>query len=177
MRSIVLAAALLGTVAPVIASAQMSAAPVPPQLKTGLLGADDIQKLLPPTVYFKGQSAPLQLRNAAALRFADGAAMFASLVDTSGYSTAVREKYQFYLVTEFPLTINGKQLAAGAYGAGFLSDGTFVVMDIGGHDLLTGSTTTDPEMRRPRPLQMVAAGADLRLYLGRQYVTVHADHR
>ncbi len=109
-------------------------------------------------MYFRGQTAPLQLRNAGAVRFPDNAVLFASLVDTSGYSTSVRERYQFYLVTEVPLRVGEKSLPAGAYGAGFLEDGTFVVMDIGGHDLLLSRTTRDENMQRPRPLQLVTGG-------------------
>ncbi len=139
-----------------------------------LLSSEQVSKLLPPAVFFKGQSAPLQLRNAAAARFADGAVLFASLVDTSGYSSNVRERYQFYLVTETPLAVADKALAAGAYGAGFLEDGTFVVMDIGGHDVLLSRTQKDDTMHRPRPLQLVAGtkAGELRLYLGRSFITL-----
>lgn len=139
-----------------------------------LLAPDAVNKLLPPSVYFRGQSAPLQLRNAAAARFPDNAVLFASLVDTSGYSTSVRERYQFYLVTEVLLTIADKPLPAGAYGAGFLEDGTFVVMDIGGRDVLLSRTTRDENMHRPRPLQIVTGPmpGQLRLYLGRSFVPI-----
>lgn len=157
----------VAVVAPAVA--QMASAPVPPVLGTGLLPAEQVEKLLPVSVFFKEQSAPLQLRNAAAFRFADGAILWASLVDTSGYSTGVREKYQFYLVTETAVSVGGQSLAAGSYGAGYLSNGTFTVMDVGGHELLHGAVRTDAELRRPRPLQMVATGGEVRLYLGRQY--------
>ena len=178
MKSFALACALiLGSTASVWpARAQMTASPEPPKLGTGVLSADEVAKLLPPAVYFKGQSAPLQLRNAGAVRFSDGAAFFASLVDTSGYSTSVREKYQFYLVTEFPMRVGDHDLPPGAYGAGFLNDGTFVVMDLGAHDLFTGKVQTDAAMRRPRPLQIVADHEEYRLYLGRQFVPLHPMH-
>jgi hypothetical protein len=151
----------------------------PASATVGLLSADELPKLLPPSVFFHGQTAPLQLRNAAAVRFPDGSVLFASLVDTSGYSTSVRERYQFYLLTEMPLTIGGKPLAAGAYGAGFLEDGTFVVMDVGGHDVLLARTERDDTMQRPRPLQMVmgAKPDDLRLYLGRSFATLSRTGR
>ena len=139
-----------------------------------LLAPEEVNKLLPPSVFFRGQTAPLQLRNAAAARFSDGAILFASLVDTSGYSTSVRERYQFYLVTEVPLTLGEKSLPAGAYGAGFLEDGTFAIMDIGGHDVLLARTEHDETMHRPRPLQLVSGSTpgELRLYLGRSYASL-----
>ena len=140
----------------------------------GLLPQTELEKLLPPSVFFQGQSAPLQLRNAAAVRFPDNAILFASLVDNSGYSTGIRERYQFYLVTETAIEIAGKQLSPGAYGAGFLDDGSFLIMDIGGHDLMTTATAADDTLHRPRPLQLVAGSAqgEFRLYLGRRYAVL-----
>lgn len=151
---------------------QTSSTTVAGSSSPALLSPEQIGKLLPATVYFRGQTAPLQLRNAAAGRYPDGGVVWASLVDTSGYSTSVRERYQFYLVTEAPLLIGAKVLLAGAYGAGFLEDGTFVIMDVGGHDVLLSRTERDENMHRPRPLQLVAGASpeELRLYLGRSFV-------
>ena len=151
--------------------AQMSAVPATPQIAQGLIAPEQLEKLLPPSVYFQGQSAPLQLRNAAGVKTVSGI-VWAALVDTSGYSSGVRERYQFILVTETHLTIGGRPLPAGVYGAGFLSDGTFLVMDIGGHTLEQGRVESDSALKRPRPLQMTSTPGGLRLYLGRQFVTV-----
>ena len=64
-------------------------------VKEGLLTAADVgNKLLPEKVFFRGQIAPVQARNTGGLRYADGFLVFAGLVDSSGYSTAIREKYQ-----------------------------------------------------------------------------------
>lgn len=152
--------------------AQMASVPAKPVLSTGVLAADQIDKLLPPSVYFKGQSAPLQLRNSAGIRTAAGSIAWMALVDTSGYSTGVRERYQFYLVTEAPLQFGTANLPAGAYGAGFLADGTAIVLDLGAHEIAHTSAVTDSSMRRPRPLQITANGSAYRLYLGKQYVSV-----
>lgn len=152
--------------------AQMNAGPAAATLSTGVLPQAQVDRLLPATVYFQGQSAPLQLRNAAAYRAPGGGIVWMSLVDTSGYSTGVRERYQFYLVTEQTLTIGTATLPAGAYGGGFLSDGTALLMDLGGHDLAKTTVTNDEGLKRPRPLQLVQADGTLRLYLGRQYVPI-----
>lgn len=153
-------------------AAQMSAGTAVVQVATGLVPAPQLEKLLPGTVFFQQQSAPLQLRNAAAYRAESGNIVWASLVDTSGYSTGVRERYQFYFVTESAITIAGKPLPAGAYGGGFLSDGNLLIMDVGGHDVLRSKLSEDSGLRRPRPLQMTADAGALRLYLGRQYVSI-----
>ncbi len=152
--------------------AQMASAPAPPVLGTGVLAADQIDKLLPPSVYYKGQSAPLQLRNAAGIRTAAGSIAWMALVDTSGYSTGVRERYQFYLVTEAPLQFGTAVLPAGAYGAGFLADGTAIVLDLGAHEIAHTPAVTESSMHRPRPLQITANGSAYRLYLGKQYVSI-----
>ena len=153
--------------------AQMASAPsTSPALGTGVLPSDQVEKLLPPSVYFKGQSAQLQLRNAAGLRSASGSIAWMALVDTSGYSTGVRERYQFYLVTEAPLQFGDAVLSAGAYGAGFLADGKAIILDLGAHEIAHTSSATDASLRRPRPLQLTGDGPAYRLYLGKQYVSI-----
>ena len=141
---------------------------------SGLLPSADLDKLIPPTVFFRGQSATVQIRNSGAVRFPDGMIVFAAKVDTGGYATSVQERYQDYFVTEVPLLLGGplgKVLAPGAYGVGFVRQG-FLVMDVGGHTLLTVPTATQADMRRPTPLQILAApsGQGYRLYSGRTYV-------
>jgi hypothetical protein len=136
-----------------------------------LLTPDELQKLLPSTVYYGGQTASIQLRNSGGVRFSDGHYLLATLVDTSGYSSNIAAKYQGYLITEVPLAIAGKRIAAGAYGIGFVSGDKFVVTDLGSNDVLTVPTETDAQMARPRPLQILASpGSGFRLYAGRSYV-------
>jgi hypothetical protein len=138
-----------------------------------LLEPSDLQSILPAAVFFKGQSAPLQMRNATGIHFVDGAYLFASLVDTSGYSSGVQEKYQAYFVTEIPLRFGEHKLDAGAYGVGFVAENKFLVMDIGGHDLFTISSARDEGLRHPTPLKIVQAqeAGSYRLYAGRMYVS------
>ena len=149
---------------PLAASAQPPAA---------ILHAPEAQKLLPESVYYAGKSANTQLRNSAGLKFADNHYVFAVLVDTSGYSTAVQEKYQGYLLTEVSLDVDGKTLPAGAYGIGFVGD-HFVVTDIGTHDLLQARAFHDEKVQHPMPLQIMQGDAPdrYRLYLGRNFVVL-----
>jgi hypothetical protein len=136
-----------------------------------VLNAAEAQKLLPAAVYYKAQSASTQLRNSGGVKFADGYYMLATLVDTSGYSSDVASKYQAYLLTEVPLKIGGKTLPAGAWGIGFIGGDKFVVTDIGAHDVMTISYSTDSGIKRPMPLQVLPNPAGgFRLYEGRKYV-------
>jgi hypothetical protein len=130
----------------------------------------EMQKLVPATVYYRGQQAPTELRNSGGVKFADGFFVLATPVDTSGYSTGVQAKYQDYFITEVPLNIGGKILAPGIYGVGFIGD-KFLVTDVGAHDLLMVPTYDDNAMIHPKPLQVVANPAGgYRLYAGRKYV-------
>jgi hypothetical protein len=131
----------------------------------------DLQKLLPATVYYKGQSAPVQMRNSSGVKFGDGYNLLAAMVDTSGYSSDVSAKYQAYFITEVPVKFGGQALPAGIYGAGIVG-GKFVLTDVGGHDVLTSPMATDDALKHPMPLQFIAAGALYKLYLGRQFVTI-----
>lgn len=142
-----------------------------------VLTAQAAARLLPDAVYYAGKSANSQLRNAAGIHFGDGAYTLAVLVDTSGYSTAVQEKYQGYLLTETSLQFGGHSLPAGAYGFGFVK-GQFLVMDIGNHDILQAPTTHDANLHLPRPLQVLAgtAGGEYRLCSGRDCVAFSRGH-
>jgi len=163
MSKFAFAAVLLGMAVPAALTAQAA---------NKILEPADMQKLMPATVWYDGQSAPTQLRNSGGVKFADGHFVLATLVDTSGYSTGIAAKYQAYFVVEEPVKIGGKTLAAGIYGAGFIAGNKFVVTDVGAHDVLTVASTNDAAMARPRPLQVVADPAGgYRLYAGRNYVT------
>jgi hypothetical protein len=138
----------------------------------GILKAPDMANLMPATVFFRGQVAGVQARNSGGVKLADGMLVLCALVDTSGYSTAVQQKYQAYFITEVALDINGQVLKAGAYGVGFVEGNKFLVMDLGAHDLFTTAGVRDADLKRPTPLQVLADTAPnrYRLYINRNYV-------
>ncbi len=61
---------------PLILSAQ--------QPKAGVLNSQEVKRVVPATYFFRGQSAPVQLRNSAGFSVADGKLVLAGFVDTSG---------------------------------------------------------------------------------------------
>jgi hypothetical protein len=131
----------------------------------------EMQKLLPASVYYKGQSATTQLRNSGGVKFADGSFVLATMVDTSGYSTSIAANYQAYFITEVAIKIGGQSLPAGVYGVGFIADNKFIVTDVGAHEVFTVSTADDAGLKRPMPLQVIADPAGgYRLVAGRRYV-------
>jgi len=140
---------------------------------TVLAGAE-LTRVVPPGFYFQGLSAPTQMRNSAAARFGAKRFVVAGLVDTSGYAADVRAKYEGFFITDAPITINGSDLATGAYGFGFTNDGKMQILDLAGNQILSVATTRDSDLKRPRPLMMTKAGDGIRFYSGKDYVTVAA---
>ena len=145
------------------------------QVTPGVLSAEDLKKVVPGSYFFRGQSATVQLRNAAGFRTANGKLVMASLVDTSGYSADIAEKYQGFLITEEKLNIEGSDVVPGQYGFGFSKDGKFVVMDVAANDLLKVSFQLDANLPRAVPLKMVADHGSYRLYAGKKWVSIKAE--
>ena len=147
-------------------------------LKPGVLDRTEAAAILPKSVFYKGLSATVQGRNSAGIRFGNGDLVLVTLVDTSGYSSAVQQSYQAYLLNEVRLKIGDKVLPPGAYGFGFIGGDHIVVMDIGGNELLRENTVRDPQMTRPDPLHIVAEEGkpgQYRLYLGRSYIALSGE--
>lgn len=165
------ALAVFAVALPIVA--QNAAAPAKPTV--GVLHPPDLTNILPATVFFRGQSASTQARNSGGVRFADGALMLAALVDNSGYSSGIQEKYQAYLITEVALNFGGQRLEPGSYGAGIVRTGgdlKFVVMNLAAQDVFQTAAANDAKLHRPTPLQVVegSGAGKYRLYLGRNYV-------
>lgn len=139
-----------------------------------VLTGSDLSKVVPPGFYFQGLTAPTQMRNSAAARFGTNRYVIAGMVDTSGYAADIRARYEGFLITDSPITINGSELGIGAYGFGFSNDGKLNVLDLAGNEVLSVSTTKDNGMRRPRPLMMSKSGNGLRLYSGKDYAVIAA---
>jgi len=138
------------------------------------LSADELKTLVPTDFFFRGQKAPTQLRNSAGFELADGKVTLAALVDVSGYSTAIQQKYQGLLITEVKLNIGGSVLPPGEYGFGFAAD-KFVVMNVASEDVLSTGYQTDAEMKRPVPLKLDQDGAGYKLYAGKKWVALKPE--
>ncbi|MDP9267976.1 MAG: hypothetical protein M3P27_06570 [Acidobacteriota bacterium] len=144
-----------------------------PSAKPGLLTAEEVKAALPESVFFRGQKAPVQLRNTGGVRFGQGKLLLAAMVDNSGYSTGIAEKYQAYLITETKLKIGNHELIPGAYGCG-IAGGKLIVMDLAANDLFSVPEENDAKLNRPRPLQITANGGAYRLYFGKKFVSFAA---
>ncbi|HLO00177.1 MAG TPA: hypothetical protein VK208_17085 [Pyrinomonadaceae bacterium] len=148
-----------------IAAAQQSAV---------VLTGAELTRVVPPGFYFQGLTAATQMRNSVAVRFGANRYVIAGMVDTTGYAADLRAKYEGFLITDSPITINGSDLGVGAYGFGFSNDGKLNILDLAGNEVLSLSTTKDNQLKRPRPLMMMRSGTDIRLYSGKDYAVVAA---
>jgi len=129
-------------------------------------------RVVPTNFYFAGQSAPTQIRNAAAARIGKDRFIIAGMVDTSGYSSEIAAKYEGFFITDSPISIGGETLGAGAYGFGFSSDGKVNILDLGSKPVPSAVTQNDSDMKRPRPLQMISEARGIRFYKGKNYVLI-----
>ncbi len=174
MTALLLACALASAGSAGSAGAQMAAAPAASaqkELAPGPLAREMAAKLVPATVFFAGQVASVQTRNTGGVKL-PGGLVLAGIVDTSGYSTGVQQRYQAYLLLDTPAQFGGKLLEPGAYGCGMVN-GQFLVLDLSAKTLFSVAAQHDATMTRPMPLQVAAEanGSSYRLYLGRNYVS------
>ena len=142
------------------------------QNQVTVLAGAELTKVTPTGFYFQGQSAPTQMRNAAAARAGNDRFVIAGLVDTSGYAAEIRAKYEGFLITDSPVSVGGWDLSVGAYGFGFTNDGKFTILDVAGNQIASVASAKDNGLKRPRPLMMQKSGSEVRLYRGKDYVAI-----
>lgn len=151
-------------------SAMAQAAP------TLVSGDANLKKVVPESYFFRGLNATSQLRNSAAIHYADDFYVIAGLVDTSGYSTDVKAKYNGLFITEKKLKFDGgSTLTPGQYGMGYTADGKFHILNVAGDELLVAELKSDEKLARPQPLKIVVEGTTVKLYLGKKYVSFAAE--
>jgi hypothetical protein len=145
------------------------------QVTKHVLTSDELKKAVPAEYFFRGQKAPVQLRNAVGFQLADGKMILAALVDASGYSTAIQQKYQGMLITETRLNVGGSSLPPGQYGFGFAADNKFVVMDVANSDVLSASYQTDQALQHAVPLKLMEDGTGYKLYAGKKWIAIKTE--
>lgn len=143
-------------------------------LKPGILSASDVKSISPTTYYYAGRSASVQMRNTVGIRTQDGKNILAGMVDTSGYSTGIQQKYQGFFITEAKIHIEGTEVAPGEYGFGFMND-RFILTNVAAEDVLNTASKIDEQLKRPAPLKITDENGGYRLYAGKKYVVVQAE--
>ena len=124
--------------------------------------------------YLEGNSIPTQKRNTVILKGADGKHLVFGLLDTSGYSTEIQQKYAGMIIVERKVTIGGAAVGTGAYGFGLQKGtpaegpGKLVIYDVAGAKVGEAAAQYDAKLAQPVPLQFAGG----KLYVGRHWVEV-----
>jgi hypothetical protein len=133
---------------------------------------------IPNDFYLEGNRIPVEKRNAALLKTPAGARLVLALVDTTGYSSQVKQKYIGMLITEGSVSVCGVALSVGSYGFGLerpaatsSEDAKFFLYNQAGEKVGNCNAKKDKELKQPKPLNVVLSKeAGARLYLGRHFV-------
>jgi hypothetical protein len=123
--------------------------------------------------YLEGNSIPTEKRNAALVKTGSNARVEFALLDTSGYSSQVQEKYAGMIISEGSLNVCGVALGVGSYGFGTRlphpagsGDAQVFFYDQAGGKVGECTAAKDAALKAPKPLQVVVSGGKARLYLG-----------
>ncbi len=125
--------------------------------------------------YLEGNAIPTQERNAVLVRTAGGARVLFALIDTTGYSSQIQQKYEGMIISEGNFTICGHKVGVGSFGFGHTKppatsseEMKLYLYDQAGGKLAECAGKKDAAMAQPKPLQVVIAkGQPAKLYLGR----------
>jgi hypothetical protein len=167
---VVVASLLLGLVAANPASAQGGF-----RVEQG----EAFNKMVPRDFVLEENAIPTEKRNTVLVLTPSGSRVLAGLLDTSGYSSQVQEKYLGMVIAEGNLEVCGHQIGIGSYGFGIVksaggSEGkvsTFMLYNQAGKKVLGCATKWDSQLKSPRPLQIVVSGRGTsRLYVSRNWV-------
>jgi hypothetical protein len=131
-----------------------------------------------PNFYLESNAIPVQKRNAAMLKCPCGKRVVFALLDTSGYSVDVQQKYHGMVTTEMKLSLGGAAVPVGAVGLGLVKPAAaseapaqVIIYDVAGEKVAEGTAQLDANLAQPVPLQVVLAkDAAPRLYLGKYFV-------
>ncbi len=133
------------------------------------------EKALPKDFYLEGNRIPTEERNAALLKTPEGKRVVVALIDTTGYSSQIKQKYIGMIITEGNLSVCGISLGVGSYGFGLdkpapnsNADAKFFVYNQAGEKVGECSAKRDEKLKQPSPLHVaVGKGEPSRLYLNR----------
>lgn len=136
-------------------------------------------RAVPKDFYLEGNAIPTEKRNSALAITPAGARLLVGLIDTTGYSSRIQQKYIGMLIAEGRVEVCGNAVPVGSYGFGLAKSGgssnaqgaKFLLYNQAGQRVAECSTGWDPKVAHPVPLQVqVGGGASARLYLGRNWV-------
>jgi hypothetical protein len=145
-----------------------------------LVTGKEFDTAMPKDFYLEGNAIPTEKRNAALLKTPAGARVLFALIDTTGYSSRIQQKYEGMLITEGKISLCGTVVPVGSYGFGLAkpappsdADAKFFLYNQAGTKVAECAAKKDSQMQHPSPLQVVLAKAPpARLYLTRYWLEI-----
>jgi hypothetical protein len=136
------------------------------------------ESALPNDFYLEGNRIPVEKRNAVLLKTPRGARLVLALIDTTGYSAQIKQKYIGMVIAEGAVSVCSVSLNVGSYGFGLekpaatsSEDAKFHLYNQAGETVGECAAKKDNAVTQPKPLNVVLrkeAGA--RFYLGRYFL-------
>ncbi len=144
------------------------------------VSVDAFNRAVPNDFYLEGNRIPVEKRNAAVLKNAKGTRLVLALIDTTGYSSQIQQKYIGMLITEGTISVCGIALGVGSYGFGLdrpaatsTADAPFKIYNQAGEKLGECAAKKDDSLKQAKPLTTVTAqGEPAKLYLGKYVIEI-----
>jgi len=134
---------------------------------------------MPKDFYLEGNAIPTEKRNAAMVKTPGGARAIFALLDTTGYSSQIKQKYIGMLITEGEVSVCGTSVGIGSYGFGLdkpaansSDDATFHLYNQAGSEVASCAAPMDSAMKMAKPLQVKVADGAASLELGKYKVEI-----
>jgi hypothetical protein len=131
------------------------------------------EEAIPTDFYLEGNRIPTQKRNSVLAKTPAGARVVLGLIDTSGYSSHIQQKYEGMIISEGSFTLCGQKIGVGSFGFGNTKpmatsneDMKLMIYDQAGNKVAECSGKKDSSLAQPSPLQIVI-GNPSKLYLTR----------
>ncbi len=145
-----------------------------------LVTGEAITRAVPGDFYLEGNRIPVEKRNAVLLKNAQGARVVLGLLDTTGYSSQIQQKYHGMLITETKISVCGNALGVGSYGFGLErpaadanADAPFRIYNQAGEKVGECAAKKDDSVKQPRPLAVTTVKAGpAKLYLGKYVIEI-----
>jgi hypothetical protein len=130
------------------------------------------ESAIPNDFYLEGNRIPVEKRNAALLKTPAGARLVLALIDTTGYSSQIQQKYMGMVITEGKVSVCDVPLSVGSYGFGLEKPaGKFLLYNQAGEKVGDCVAQKDSAVKLPKPLNIVLGKeAGARLYLSRYFL-------
>lgn len=156
--------------------------PTPARAQGGYdaITGDAFNHAIPADFYLEGNHIPVEKRNAVLLKNPAGARVVFGLLDTTGYSSQIQQKYVGMLITETKIAVCGNAIGVGSYGFGLerpaatsTADAPFRLYNQAGEKVAECAAKKDDAVKQPKPLTVATPkGGPARLYLGKYVIDI-----